>query len=186
MARPHRPQITGGTYHTTIRGARRLAVFHDDDDRARLAVLVEEARRRFHWLVLGHVFMGNHWHLVVVTPRANISAGMHWLNYAYARGFNDRHGYEGHVFDRRYFSGVVESDAHLVGVMAYLALNPVRAGLCRRPEQYPWSSFSALMGTAPAPPFLTTAWLVVLDPDAARARQMFAELVAAQARAPGP
>jgi REP element-mobilizing transposase RayT len=185
MARPLRPQIAGGTYHATIRGVRRLPVFHDDDDRERLQALLEETRLRYAWIVLGYTLMGNHWHLVISTPRANISAGMHWLNYTYARGFNDRHGYSGHVFDRRFYSRVIGSDTQLVTVMRYLALNPVLAGLCRRPEQYAWSSFPALMGVAAAPAFLTTTWLAILAADIPEARAAFAELVAAQARAPG-
>jgi putative transposase len=98
--------------------------------------------------------MPNHYHLVVETPNADLSIGMHRLNGGYARTFNRRYALDGHLFERRFHSVAVESDWHLLELSRYLALNPVRGGVCRRPADWPWSSYRALAELAPAPPFL--------------------------------
>lgn len=85
--------------------------------------------------------MTNHFHLVVQTPTESLSAGMHQLNGGYAKKFNERHQLDGHLFDARFRSTPVESDDHLEDVLRYVALNPVRAGLCDHPSDWPWSSF---------------------------------------------
>ena len=64
---------------------------------------------------------------------------MQWLNGTYARAFNDRYGRDGHLLRGRYASVLVESDEQYAATWAYIAYNPVRAGLCRRPHEWPWS-----------------------------------------------
>ena len=91
----------------------------------------------------------------------NIAKGMHYINMMHARIFNQRHELSGHLFERRYFSVLVESQEHLVELFRYIALNPVRGGLCRRPEAWRWSSYPAVLGEVPLPRFL--------DPGAIRA-----------------
>jgi hypothetical protein len=75
---------------------------------------------------------------------------MQWLNGLYASTFNERHAVHGHVFGARYKSVLVQSDAHLLYLVAYLAMNPVKAGICRDPAEWSWSSYRALLGRAPA------------------------------------
>jgi putative transposase len=177
MARPPRPQIAGATYHVTIRGARRLPIFFCDDDRHDWLRIIEDVVERHRWELLGYTLMGNHWHLVVRTPEANISAGMQRLNHLFACGFNRRHGLSGHVFDRRFFSRLIRSEIQLVTVMRYLALNPVLAGLCRRAERYRWSSFPALFGLAGTPRFLSHGWIGALGDRIGQALEAFADLL---------
>jgi putative transposase len=104
--------------------------------------------------------MGNHYHLLVETPRANLSAGMRQLNGLYARRFNGRHSRCGHVFQARYRSILIQKESHLLAVVRYVALNPVRAGLCRHPAQYRWSSYAATAGLASSPSFLADDWIL--------------------------
>jgi putative transposase len=85
---------------------------------------------------------------------------MQRLNGLYAQGFNRRHGATGHVFESRYGARLVERDAHARELARYLALNPVRAGASARPEDWRWSSYRAVLGVAPAPPFLAAGWLL--------------------------
>jgi hypothetical protein len=99
--------------------------------------------------------MSTHYHLLIETPNENISSGMHRLNGPYARWFNNRHGFEGHLFQDRFYSGAVESDVHLLEVFRYITLNPVRAGLCSHTAAWPWSSYAAFVGNAQTPSFLT-------------------------------
>ena len=104
--------------------------------------------------------LSNHYHLLLETPQPNLSAGMQRLNGAYAQAFNHRHGVDGHVFQGRFQSRVVDSDAYLIWLVRYIALNPVEAGLCSRAEDWPWSSYAAMIGKVRKPDFLTTDWLL--------------------------
>jgi putative transposase len=92
--------------------------------------------------------MTNHYHLVVMTPEPNISQGMQHLNGCYARWFNRRHDYVGHLFQQRFHAAAIESDWHLLEACRYVVLNPVRAGLARRPSDWTWSSYRITMGAA--------------------------------------
>lgn len=105
--------------------------------------------------------MTNHWHVVVQTPAADISAGIHRLNWLYAYRFNERHGYSGHVFESRFNSVLIESDRQLLEAARYVELNPVRARICLDPADWPWSSHRALVGAAGSPRFLDAS--VVLE-----------------------
>jgi hypothetical protein len=90
--------------------------------------------------------MPNHVHLLFETPEPNLGAGMQRLHGDYGQTFNERHGRSGHVFQGRYGSVLVTTDEQLWHVAAYIVLNPVSAGLCRRPEEWPWSSHMATIG----------------------------------------
>ena len=83
--------------------------------------------------------MTTHYHLLLETPKANLAVGMQLINSCYAQGFNRRHERVGALFRGRYHSVVIESERQLHHVALYIALNPVRAGLCALPEDWPWS-----------------------------------------------
>ena len=122
--------------------------------------------------------MPNHFHLVVETPQANISAGMQWLNGRYAQWFNVRYGFSGHLFQGRFYGDLVESAYHLLELVRYIALNPVRAGLCRDASGWRWSSYRAMVGEAKSTAVLTVGWLQAqFGRDLARARQTFRAFV---------
>ncbi len=141
MPRAPRLQVAGGLYHVTSRGNRRQAIYHDDDDRHFFLALQNRTFQRFGWRLREYCLMTNHFHLLFDTPRADLAAGMHRLNSAYATHFNERHGFDGHLFDRRYGSRLVETEEHLLEVLRYIAFNPVKAGLCGHPREWRWSSF---------------------------------------------
>ena len=94
--------------------------------------------------------MTNHYHLIVRTPGPTISAGMHRLNGEYARWFNRRHGHEGHLFQDRFHSEVIETDRHLLEASRYVVLNPVRAGIVPTPALWIWSSYLPTLGIRPS------------------------------------
>jgi putative transposase len=102
--------------------------------------------RRHRWLCHAYCLMTTHYHVVLETTEATLSAGMHVLNGCYARTFNRRHGTKGHVFDARFGSRLVSSQSHLLDAVRYVALNPVRAGLSETPQAWPWSSYATLLG----------------------------------------
>jgi REP element-mobilizing transposase RayT len=140
LARPPRTQIPGGTYHITARGNRRQAIFHDADDRRLFIALLSRVAQRREWRLIAYCLMTNHFHLVIETPASNLSAGMHYLNFTYAQYFNERHSMDGHLFGGRFGSVLVENEDQLAELLTYVAFNPVRAGLCDKPSDWPWSS----------------------------------------------
>jgi putative transposase len=145
VPRPLRPQIAGGLYHVTSRGNRGCEIYRDDADRvlflSRLLVTLD----RFRWDLHAWCLLSTHFHLLVTTRRPTIASGMQELKGRYAELFNGRYGQNGHLFGGRYAHRLVESEAHLMNVYAYIALNPVRAGICSRPEDWWWSSYSGLL-----------------------------------------
>ena len=163
MARPLRLQFPGGIYHVTARGNDRQAIFADDADRSRflivLAFVVERYRVRCH----AYCLMGNHYHLLLETPDANLSAAMRQLNGVYTQGFNRRHERCGHLLQGRFGAHVVDGQSYLYEVCRYIVLNPVRAGLVSHPRGWVWSSFRATAGQTPAPGFLTVGWVRALS-----------------------
>ena len=127
--------------------------------------------------------MTNHFHLIFGVPKTNLSEGMHRLNGAYAKWFNWRHDYEGHLFQRRYHAALVESDHHMLESCRYVVLNPVRAGIADHPSAWSWSSYRPTAGLDPEPAFLTTERLLTyFGREEAKARLAYRAFVAAAAR----
>jgi REP element-mobilizing transposase RayT len=158
MSRPLRIEFPGATYHVTARGNRRAEIFVDVDDRRRMLEILGQAMARHDAQVFAYCLMGNHYHLVLRTRRANLSRIMRHLNGEYARTFNQRHSLVGHLFQRRFHSVLVDTDAYLLEVCRYVELNPVRARLVDRVAEWDWSSFRANTGRVAALP-----WLAVGD-----------------------
>ena len=129
----------------TARGNRSSTLYFDAIDSEFFIQLLGLVARSAGWRCHSYCLMTTHYHVLVTTPDANIAAGMHALNGRYARAFNGRHGVDGHVFGRRYAAELVEHDGHLLEVYRYIAWNPVRAGLCKSPADWRWSSYSRLL-----------------------------------------
>jgi hypothetical protein len=95
--------------------------------------------------------MGNHLHLVVETTLPNLSDGMRWLHGRFALAFNEHHQRTNHVFGDRYGSAAQRTMGQLKHTIRYVVTNPVAAGLCQFPEEWPWSSHRAIIeGDTPA------------------------------------
>ncbi len=104
--------------------------------------------------------MDNHVHLLITTSTENLSEGIRWLLGHYAQGFNRRHGLEGHLFQGRFHSRLVVSPWHLLELSRYIVLNPVRAGICATPGEWPWSSYRPTAGKISPPRCLALDWLL--------------------------
>jgi REP-associated tyrosine transposase len=127
-----------------------MRLFEDEEDAQRYLAALETVVKKMGWRLLGYCLMVNHVHLVIETPEANLGRGMGWLHTDFAMYFNRKYNRCGHVFQGRFGSKIVKDDQHLWTLVGYVALNPVRAGLCERPEQWDWSSHRALLaGRAP-------------------------------------
>ena len=143
MARPLRVEFDDAVYHVMSRGNERRAIVHDDRDRGKWLTLLAATVERYGWRVFSFAMMANHFHLFVQTPQPNLSAGMHDLNGSYAGYFNARHGRVGHLVQGRFKSVLIEDEqrGYRLEVSRYVHLNPVRARLAARPEDWPWSSY---------------------------------------------
>jgi putative transposase len=200
MARPLRVEFENAAYHVTSRGNDRKEIFRDDADRLRFLETLGQASERLGLVVHGYCLMPNHYHLLVQTPRANLSRAIGWLQTAYCIGFNRRHGRSGHLVQGRFKAHLIDADAYARELVRYIHLNPVRPRDRRKPvpaerreffEGYLWSSHRAYAGTAgkgEAPEWLCTEWLSYWgDRKAAAVRGYVADLRSCFGRpVPGP
>jgi REP element-mobilizing transposase RayT len=155
MARPLRLLVENGHYHVTARSWDRSPLFRDDEHRLEFLDRVGMTVERFDWRCLAYCLMDNHFHLLVRTPLANLPRGMQRLNSGYAQWFNRQRARTGPVYEKRYGAVLIQREPHLLEAFRYIALNPVRAGLCRSPHRYVWSSHAATAGYAPPPGYLS-------------------------------
>jgi len=198
MARPLRIDLRGGWYHVTARGNERRAIFRDEKDRVHFVELLADWVERFGLRMHAYVLMDNHYHLLVETPRANLSPAMQWLQVSYTVWFNRRHRRAGHLFQGRFHAVVLEAETAALEVSRYLHLNPVRVrrlgldktgqsrareGLNPKPgaqqirerverlRQHPWSSYGAYTGWKSTPTWLTAATVLAMHGRGALAAQ---------------
>jgi putative transposase len=173
MARRLRIQASGATYHITANATFGRRLFIENDDRRWFEYRLDDVVRRYEWSCKAHCLLGTHYHLLVKTPEANLAEGMKRLNGMHAQAVNDRHEQFGSLFRDRYHTELVEAEGHFLELFRYIALNPVRAGLCRRPADWRWSSYAAAIGWASPQPFLDLGNVLALfgtDPAVARSR----------------
>lgn len=154
MARTRRIEEPGGIYNVGSRGNNKETIFHDDVDRMEFLRLLARVAVRYDWEGWAYCLMGNHFHFVLQIPKSGLSNGMQELNTGYAIRTNKRYGRTGHLVRNRFYSELVEDDSHLLELCRYVVLNPVRAGLCGSPADWPWSSYRACAGLEQAHPFL--------------------------------
>ena len=151
MARPLRLELAGALYHVTSRGDGREDIFHTDEDRVAWLETLAQVCKRFNWVCHAYCQMTNHYHLLVETPDANLSKGMRQLNGVYTQRVNRTHGRVGHVFQGRFKAVLVDKDNYLLELSRYVVLNPLRAKMVRRVEQWRWSSYLATCGQVTKP-----------------------------------
>lgn len=160
MARPLRIEFPGALYHLSARGNACQDIFLDDADRHLFLSVLDRVVLRFCLVLHAYCLMGNHYHLLLETPEANLSKALRQLNGVYTQAFNRRHGKVGHVLQGRFKAILVERDSYLLELCRYVVLNPVRAKITRKPDTYRWSSYRASAGLVPVPMFLTVEWLL--------------------------
>ena len=132
--------MPGGVHHVYARGNRQQAIYLDDCDRLNYLRLLGHVVCDYRWRCLAFCLMHNHVHMVVETPQPNLGIGMQRLHGLYGRLFNHRHGRTGHLFQGRYGAIAIRTDEQLWAVVRYVAMNPVKAGLCSDPQEWRWGS----------------------------------------------
>jgi len=147
MARPLRIEFANAFYHVFSRGNERRDVFREKRDYELFLETLKESSRFFDVLVHSFCLMSNHFHLLVETTKPNLSKFMQRLLGVYTTRFNRRHERHGHLFQGRFKALLVEKDSYLLELARYIHLNPVRAKLAQRPEDYPWSSMKNFLNS---------------------------------------
>ena len=153
-------------------------MFRDDIDRTDFCNRLADAIRRFAWSCLSFVLIPNHFHLVLQVEENRLQPGMHRLFGGYAQNFNVRWGRNGHLKGGPYKLRPIDNDVDLLGVVRYVARNPVRAGLCESPQDWYWSSYRGSAGYAEPFPFVDDRLVLgILDDNRARASRLLRALV---------
>jgi len=140
LARPWREEIKGGYYHVIARGNNREYIFNKDIDKGYFLKLLNESRQPMRYKLIGYVLMDNHYHLLIQTMDIKLQKIMHQINNKYSKYFNAIYERCGHVFQGRYKASLIRDERYLIKVLAYIHQNPVKAGICKRVEDYKWSS----------------------------------------------
>jgi len=169
MARALRISYSGALYHITSRGDGRENIYLTDNDREVFLSILSEVFNKFNWHCHAYCLMSNHYHLLIETPRANLSKGMQFLNGVYTQRFNRIHHRVGHVFQGRFKSILVEKENYLLELARYIVLNPVKARMVLSAGEWPWSSYLATAGHVVTPHWLNIDWLLSVFDDCKQA-----------------
>ncbi len=188
MARPLRIEYPGAYYHVTSRGNERRAIFADDTDKRRFLEILETTSNLFGVEVHGYVMMENHFHLILMTPTANLQKFMQRFNTSYTVYFNRRHLRSGHLFQGRYKALLIDRDVYLLELSRYLHLNPIRIKKYSHLEveekgrilqAYPWSSYQGYTRLKDRLPFVTYSTILEMigAGDDTKARRRYSRFV---------
>jgi REP element-mobilizing transposase RayT len=160
LARQLRIEFPGAFYHVTSRGNEKKAVFHSTRDREKYLSYLESAYDRYGAIIHVYCLMENHYHLLLETPRGNLSQVLHHINGAYTTYFNIKRNRSGHLFQGRFKGILVDKEAYCKELSRYIHLNPVRAGIVKTPLEYPWSSYRYYIGKTKKPQWLATEFVL--------------------------
>jgi len=164
MARPLRIAYPHAFYHVTCRGNERRAIYRDDQDRLLFLDKLKASLEIYGVKLHAYVLMGNHFHFIVETPKANLSEFMRHFNIAYTGAYNRRHNRVGHLYQGRYKAVVVEKDSYLLELSRYVHLNPVRVNPHKQKmireqlkylERFPWSSLAGYVAAERRAPWVS-------------------------------
>lgn len=178
MARKPRLEFEGAIYHIINRGNYRADVFGTKGAAEAFEKTLVEAAEKCRWIIHAYVVMSNHYHIAVETPEGNLVSGMAWLQGTYANRFNRFRGERGHVFQGRYKSILIEEGRPLLGLVNYIHLNPVRAGLVdlKELESYSFSSYPKFFKRKGSPFLNRSQFLGCLEfPDSVKGMKMYGE-----------
>ena len=178
MARPLRITYPGAFYHVTSRGNEQNDVFKSQRDREKFLEYLASATERYGAVIHTYCLLSNHYHLLLETPEGNLSQIMRHVNGAYTTYFNVKRKRAGHLFQGRFKAILVEADEYALELSRYIHLNPVRAVMVSRPEEYRWSSYNNYIGQDNAPLWLKMETILdYFSSSAKEARQQYRSFV---------
>lgn len=133
-------------YHIMHRGIRRKEIFDTKEDYQVFLALMNKARKRYGSTIYAYCLMTNHYHILIGSGNEEIWKFVKMLGNQYAMYFNQRQGYNGHLFEARYKSVLVKDDSYFLQCSRYIHLNPVKASIVTVPQHYQWSSYRTIIG----------------------------------------
>ncbi|HJX46394.1 MAG TPA: hypothetical protein VJ375_01005 [Gaiellaceae bacterium] len=151
-----------GIHHVVVGATGPSPYFADDIDRITWVRFLLKMLAQYKWTCVALCQMTTHVHAIFEVPDESLPIGMHTLNTAYGKRFNARHDRLGNLLRTRYWSTRMKDDAQLLAAFRYAARNPIRAGICERPEDWFWSSFATSCGLALTFPFVDASRVLSL------------------------
>lgn len=148
MPRKKHEWYVGAKLHVIARGNHRNDIFRDETDYEVYLNYLKEAMEYYKnkYYIIAYVLMTNHVHIVIETTDKDVSDFVKRVHSRYAWNFNKKYNYIGHLFQDRYRGELIENDSYMLEVSRYVHLNPVKANMVQKPEEYKWSSYSIYIG----------------------------------------
>lgn len=146
-----RPFFGRGLYHITQHATGNDVFFRDRLDYEAMLRNLVTSTQRYHVRIEDYCLMPNHTHFLLQISRPNLHDLMQYVFARYVTRFNVRHERRGHLVREPYRVTVIKDEPHLFRTRRYVALNPVRAGLCSHPDEWPWCGFGGDGSIAPKP-----------------------------------
>ena len=141
MPRQARKRAESGIYHIMLRGINQQQIFEDEEDNEKFLQILKECKELSGFKLLAYCLMGNHIHLLIREGEESLEQVFKRIGGRFVYWYNVKYRRVGHLFQDRFKSEPVDSDAYLLTVIRYIHQNPVKAGICAKPEEYPWSSW---------------------------------------------
>jgi len=160
MARPLRIQFNGAFYHVINRGLESREIFKQPKDYNYFLGLLSHIYEKYGVIVYAYCLMSNHYHLYLQTPQGNLSKAMRQLDGNFTQKFNKRYSRVGPLFQGRYKAVLVDQDSYSLEVTKYIHLNPVKAKIVKKPEEYQYSSYPSYIGKTKPEDFLNTNFIL--------------------------
>ena len=148
MPRHARKRAESGIYHIMLRGIDQQHIFEDKEDNLKFLQILKECKELCGFRLLAYCLMGNHVHLLLKEGNETLEQVFKRIGGRFVYWYNVKYQRVGHLFQDRFKSEPVDSDAYLLTVIRYIHQNPVKAGLCERPEDYPYSSWKEYLSQA--------------------------------------
>jgi len=160
MSRPLRIEYPGAFYHVMNRGLERRDIFNTPENFQYFLGLLSALHEKYGLMVHSYCLMSNHYHLYIETPNGDLSKIMRQLDGVYTQKFNKLNKRVGPLFQGRYKAILIDQESYSLQLSQYIHLNPVKAKLVHKPDQYKWSSYPAIIDKVKKPDFLDISWLL--------------------------
>ena len=141
MARQARKKSNSGIYHIILRGINRQQIFEDGEDYSKFLRILEECKAISKFEIFAYCLMNNHIHLLLKEVKEPIEQVMKRITTRFVYWYNIKYQRSGHLFQDRFKSEPVESDEYFLTVIRYIHQNPIKAGICKNPHDYTFSSY---------------------------------------------
>lgn len=145
LGRKKRNFYSGGIYHIIQRGNNKSYIFNDHLDKIMFYEIIQKTKEKYSFTILYYVFMDNHYHLLLQMKEDNLSIIMKYINMLYSKMFNKKYNRVGTIFGQRFSSQIIDTTEYYKQVISYIAYNPVKANLVKKPSEYKWVAHTEII-----------------------------------------